>query len=385
MKAPRGWDEVAQSAWNAGRKGDAVGRMMAVVGRSDVTPALALQAVFYLFTDGHYPPAREILEQAAARFPDDHQILLNLAVLQSRMHDHAAAKPTLERYLAAGGDDAGAADGLAIACHKLGDDAAARDWGTRSIEQKSAEAAANAPVLTLGEPRAEGADIIAFSLWGDHSRYLRGALHNAVRAALVYPGWTCRFWVDDSVPVDLLTALDAQGAELVREAGQPSQRHRLTRRFLAADDPGVRRYLVRDCDSLVNAREAAAVAAWIDSGKPFHAMRDWWTHTDPLLAGLWGGAGGVLPPLAPLLAAYHPRTVETANWDQWFLRDTVWPSIRGETLVHDRCFRSAGSRPFPAPDPPGNLHVGQNEYAVRQAEQAAELARFANTVPSLRL
>jgi hypothetical protein len=35
--------------------------------------------------------------------------------------------------------------------------------------------------------------------------------------------------------------------------------------------------------------------------------------------------------------------------------------------------------------PIGNLHVGQNEFAVRKAEQAAELARFRTSVPSLKL
>jgi hypothetical protein len=317
--------------------------------------------------------------------PDHLELLINLAVLQDRTKDPAAARATLEHYVALGGKDPNAFDGLCAACHRTGDDDSAREWGRRSIEEKTRAAARTAPELTLGKPRAEGAKIIAFSLWGPNPRYLRGALHNCVRAGLVYPGFRCRFYVDASVPADLLEALSAQGAELVVEEGEPSQRRKLTRRFLAADDPAVAVYLVRDCDSLVNAREAAAVGEWLDSGKAIHVMRDWWTHTDPMLAGMWDGLGGVLPPLEPIIESYKAGVLETPNWDQWFLRDRIWPGVRDVALVHDRLFATEGARPFPGPAPGGNLHVGQNEFVVRGEQQARELAPFKAKVPSLQL
>ena len=43
------------------------------------------------------------------------------------------------------------------------------------------------------------------------------------------------------------------------------------------------------------------------------------------------------------------------------------------------------AQPFPTPTPPGQEHVGQNEYASDQAAQAAALADFAARVPALRL
>jgi hypothetical protein len=100
---------------------------------------------------------------------------------------------------------------------------------------------------------------------------------------------------------------------------------------------------------------------------------------------MWGGLGGVLPPLKPLIEGYRSKQVETPNWDQWFLRDRVWPSIASVSFVHDRFFRPGGSAPFPGPEPEGNYHVGQNEFAVRKAEQAKALAAFRADVPSLRL
>lgn len=386
MGLPKGWDPAAHAEWEAKRAPKAIALVVARLNAEPAPPAeLALQASYYLFLGNAFAPARQILETAEKYHPDHLPLLLNLAVLCARTNDFAAARTRLERYLALGGTDFGAYDGLAAACHKLGDDDASRDWGRMAIAQKTAVASKLAPPLRLGEPRSEGRWLISFSLWGDNPRYLRGAVHNAIRAPQVYPDFRCRFYLDASVPADVACLLAELKAETIIEDGAPDNRHRLTRRFLLADDPSVQRYLVRDCDSLVNAREAAAVKLWIVSGKPFHIMRDWWTHTDPILAGMWGGMGGVLPPLAPLIASYKPRTMETPNWDQWFLRDRIWPSIRAHALVHDRCFHDGDSQPFPGLPPRGNLHVGQDEYAVRRAEQAAELAPFKATAPSLRL
>jgi hypothetical protein len=68
---------------------------------------------------------------------------------------------------------------------------------------------------------------------------------------------------------------------------------------------------VRDADSVLNLRERLAVDDWLASGRWFHIMRDWWSHTDLVLAGMWGGVAGVLPPCAAdgeLSAQYHGNT-----------------------------------------------------------------------------
>ncbi len=386
MGIAKGWDPAAHAEWQAGRPQQAITLVLNRLGSLPIPSAeLSLQAGYYLFLDNAYQPARHILETASKAHPEHLPLLLNLAVLYIRTKSPADARRTLEHYVALGGEDVAAADGLATACHRSGDDVASRMWGKRAIEQKTREAAALAPPLALGEPREGGASIIAFSLWGDNVRYLRGAIANARRAPIIYPGWTCRYYLDGSAPPDVTDALARLGCEIVMESGTPAARHRLSRRFLVADDPAVLRYMVRDCDSVINEREAAAVGQWTQSSKPFHVMHDWWTHTDPILAGMWGGTGGVLPPIAPLIANYRSRSMETPNWDQWFLRDCIWTSIREQTLVHDRLFESEGSQPFPGPTPEGNLHVGQDEYAVRRTLQAAELAEFAASVPSLGL
>jgi hypothetical protein len=380
-----GFDEQAAVDWESGRLQQALQRMWALATRPDADLGCVLQAMYYMYCAGTFRPAQDIARAALPRFPNDLDLLLNAGVIDLRLDDHDAARQLFERYLGLGGTEETALDGLATACHGLGDDAAARRWGEQAIVAKTERAERTFPPIALGAPRGEGADVIAFSLWGAEPRYLRGALLNVVRARSFYPGFVCRFMVDPSVPVDLLRALEGEGAELAHDPTAPDLRRRLTRRFTVADDPAVRRYLVRDADSVVNARDAAAVGEWMADGRPFHVMRDWWTHTDPILAGMWGGIGGVLPPLAPLIADYRPDHAETGHVDQWFLRDCVWPSIRAVSMVHDRCYRLDGSRPFPTPDPPDEDHVGQNEHGVVAERTAEDLVPFARTVPSLRL
>ena len=89
-------------------------------------------------------------------------------------------------------------------------------------------------------------------------------------------------------------------------------------------------------------------------------MRDWWTHTDPILAGLWGGIAGAFPDLSARLAGFIRTKPFSSNWDQLFLRDQVWPAIRDQVMVHDRCFPAYRAQPFPPSTPSGREHVGQN-------------------------
>ncbi|WP_231596249.1 hypothetical protein [Synechococcus sp. CBW1108] len=227
--------------------------------------------------------------------------------------------------------------------------------------------------------------MIAFSIWGSNPRYLRGALRNALLIPDLYPGWQARFHLDTTVPLEFRELLQSLGAELrLMPAGQ-SMRQKLCWRFLVANDPAVGRFLVRDCDSVVNQREVAAVQQWLASERWFHVMRDWWSHTDPILAGMWGGVAGVLPDLTALLSAYRPPAKETANVDQWFLRDLLWGSIRPLALVHDRCFRSEGSVPWPDPEPVGNRHVGQNEFGAQREGQSLWLAGWLQRYPCLQV
>ncbi|HET7708161.1 MAG TPA: tetratricopeptide repeat protein [Sphingomicrobium sp.] len=385
---PKGWDPPAHALWIEGKRHEAVQRVLIPINKHAAKPPkpLLAQFAYYLFLLPDYRAAADVLGRAHALYPEDMEIHLNLATAQSRAKAHKSAIATAESYIAKQGSDPNIFDMLAHSHYRLGHFEAAKAAAERALAIKD-EAAAAAPPLALQPIPGnldDKANVIAFSLWGSNPRYLRGALHNVLSAKKVYSGWTCRFYVDSSVDAGVREALVELGAELHqhRILGMPQ---RLSRRFAVADDPVVGRFLVRDCDSVVNAREAQAVGEWIDSGKPFHIMRDWWTHTDPILAGMWGGIAGVLPSMGSLLGRYKTRQLETPNWDQWFLRDCVWPLIRDEALIHDRYFASRNATPFPGDIPAGNLHVGQDEFAVRRGIQKKILQGWLDRLPVLRM
>jgi len=386
---PVTWHREASALWAAGMRDAAVTMSLTALDADPAPDADAfIQPGFYLFQLERFDIGTAVLERAVAKFPDHPMILLSLGSSYSRWHKHSQAIPLLERFLALGIVDASAYDALAMSCSSTGDTIRARVFGTLALNEKDAltRDRRGSPALNPPGDAASRRKVISFSLFGSHPRYLRGALQNVLVARTLYPGWTCRFTVDGSVNATFLAVMAEEGAEIVHdESGDDDVRHRLCRRFLVADDPEVGYYMVRDCDSVVSPREAAAVAEWLDSGLPFHAMRDWYTHTDPLLAGMWGGIAGMFPDMAGAIAAFREATPLNTNWDQFFLRDQLWPAIRDEVMVHDRYFTAHRARPFPTPTPKGTEHVGQNEYGAGESGQAAALAAFAERIPALQL
>lgn len=391
MSIPESWHQDAHRRWQSGERQGAVEAVLAEINRAPVPlpRGLAMQFAYYVSMAGDWASAAAMLESLCRDHPADTQGLLNLGVACSRAGNAARAIEVMYQVLAREPGHVVAWDSLAAACARSRRFSEAKQAGEAALRHKH-EAAMRAPGIAknraLPRSTADKRRIIAFSLWGARPRYLRGALHNALLANRLFPGWQCRFYVDASVPAALLAALRELGAELVVDTAPAwdQLRRRLTRRFFVANDPSVGFFLVRDCDSVISVREAQAVDEWLLSGKHFHVMRDWWTHTDLILAGMWGGVAGILPNIEGLVGMYDAKRVETPNWDQWFLRDSIWRRIAGDCLIHDRCFQVLDARPFPGELPPGNRHVGQDEYAARSREQADFLADWLKRLPCLR-
>ncbi|MEP7316843.1 MAG: hypothetical protein ABI667_09110 [Sphingomicrobium sp.] len=384
---PKRWDREAASLWREGKSDAAVASSVCTLESMVVPDADAfIQPAFYFFQLNRFDEGAALLERAVALFPDHPMVRLSLGSSYTRARQHQRAIPHLEAFLALGYADMSAFDALAHAHSETGDLIKAKIFGTMALELKdqATKGRHGTPTLNRAIDPSGKRKIIAFSLFGSGQKYLRGALHNVLAAKALYPEWTCRFYADDSVDADLLSALAEEGADVVMDgSGNRDFRYLLCRRFLVSDDPSVGHFMVRDADSAVNPREAAAVAEWLESGLPFHTMRDWYTHTDPLLAGMWGGTAGVFPAMASTIAGFLANVPMSTNWDQYFLRDQVWPTIRNDCMVHDRCFGSHAARPFPTPTPPGREHVGQNEFASDTAAQASLLEAFAERVPAL--
>ena len=382
---PQGCVAAAQEKWVLGAQQAAIDLLLAAINaHGAVKPKpLLIQFAYYLSLLGDWAAAARVFADTITQHGPDWQVYKNTAVARNKPGDYAGAIADLLRAQALQPDDFYIQDGLAHAYYHLRQYESATSAGISALTLKDAAARRPATQPTRPAQYAGTDKIIAFSLWGRHPRYLRGALRNALLIDDLYPGWRARFYLDATVPQDFRDTLASLGADLRLMPAEAASGEKLTWRFLVANDPAIDRFLVRDCDSVIGMREAQAVAAWIASGKSFHAMRDWWTHTDLILAGMWGGKAGMLPDLHALWRAYVPGLMPTANVDQWFLRDRVWPLIRDDALVHDRCYRVPGSLPFPSPDPPGEAHVGQDEFAAARARQTSLLVAWIARLPIL--
>jgi hypothetical protein len=115
--------------------------------------------------------------------------------------------------------------------------------------------------------------------------------------------------------------------------------------------------LIRDCDSRLNPREAAAVTEWLASGKKFHVMHDHLHHIDwPMLGGMWGVRGGVLTDMERRIAAWSVWNAKPD--DMIFLAQCVWPEAQSDLVHHSSVATSAPAVAFP-PHSPWTGFVGE--------------------------
>lgn len=205
--------------------------------------------------------------------------------------------------------------------------------------------------------------VIAYGLYGSDPKYCTGAIRNSELVHEIFPGWVARFYYREDVPAEVLSALKKNGAELVAmHKGSSTTKGNIAGmfwRFLVADDPTVDRYIVRDSDSRLNAREAHAVAEWIASGKGVHTIRDHPNHDRPLNGGLWGGVKGAFPRMSEEVKAFSNK--QSYGGDLQFLNTVVWPRVKNNQIGHDAytCTKYPNSKPFPTKRPENYQHVGQ--------------------------
>ena len=338
---------------------------------------------------GDWTGACALAEQALAWLPGHPQILGDVALCRMRLERLDEALAAYQQALQGLPNDANLHDGLAE-LHGLRGAAArragaapdvveqafslARSHGQQALALKDAASAQpvhwplpapTPPAPPTGE-QAAGRLVLAYSLFGDNPRYGETMVLNAQAARQLLPDWTVRVYGNDTVPAGVRSRLQALGVQWVdcgTEAWQGV--HPLMWRFAVMEDPGVARWLLRDADSLLSTREVAAVQAWLASDRWFHMMRDFYTHTELLLAGLLGGCGGVFTDLLPRMRDYlrtHPGELRVV--DQHFLRQQIWPTVRQSLLTHDSWFGFLDAQPFPShaadPDLGADFHVGCN-------------------------
>lgn len=196
--------------------------------------------------------------------------------------------------------------------------------------------------------------LISMSLWGNDDLYVLGAIENARLVESVYPGWRMRVYCDKgNRAVPELVRLGAQVYQLSHPGGEFPRFWR----FWPLSEKGIDAVIVRDADSRLNVREAAAVADWLASGRKWHIMRDHPDHANwPVLAGMFGGRGMAWPNIAEDI-------VLTAKWadkldDQRFLGGR-WEIISRDMKHHSSVpTPHPNAEPFPA-HPPYKGFVGE--------------------------
>jgi hypothetical protein len=244
----------------------------------------------------------------------------------------------------------------------------AKAWGARSLAMRAAEATCpEAERVKRQRPRPFSParrqhNVIAFSLFGGDPFYRECAVTIARSARGIFPEFTCRFYCSTEIPQNVNEALSRAGARVLVGGTRPDvARHPFSGafwRFLPFDDPDVDMVLVRDVDSPFTFRERLAIDYWLASDAPFLTMRDSAQHTEPLMAGMWGGFTGLLPPLSPVMWKYIPSG-SSKFVDQRFLRLFIWPRIREATLAIDSVYKLGRSVEYPADSRrPGALSVG---------------------------
>ncbi len=337
---------------------------------------------------GNFPLARQCCEDVLRVMPSNMQVLSDYALTLMRVGDYKKSYKTYQKiYQAPAPARAQASetwlDGLTEVCGWLEKHDEVARYGLESLTHsdaifskgaKVAYPSAAPPPINRSNP-AE--NIISFSLYGGQPRYCETLLKNVEVARELYPDWICRIYLDDSVPQHVWQRLKQSNSELVDMSHEKTIFPTLWR-FLVMDDPGVKRYIVRDADSLLSEREVAAVEAWLHSDKWFHHMRDYFSHTELLLAGMWGGCHGVFhnteQQMRDFIAQYEGSERYT---DQYFLKVALWPTARESLLNHDDIFNFHDAQPWPAHQPirwqTDSFHVGSNAGFASMAGKTAQV------------
>lgn len=324
---------------------------------------------------GDYAKAYQHVKKAVNLVPQHPGALSDLAYTELRLRRYDDAYQHYMQAIKASGSNVNTNlyDGLTEVCHHLNKKEEKIKFGRLAISTKK-ELTKNEPALNIPPHKPvpfssnPQENIIAFSLFGANPRYCETSILNTKLAQEIYPEWTCRFYIDDTVPELVQKRLQANGAQVVHVSSTQKQLSGLFWRFLVMDDPLVKRFLIRDADSIVSYREKAAIDAWLKSDQWFHLMRDSYSHTELILAGMWGGCSGIFHNIEAHVRDYVATGKYPDNRviDQHYLRYRVWPTLKQSVLVHDSQQFDENGIDFPAyelasmQNDPDNFHVGMD-------------------------
>jgi tetratricopeptide (TPR) repeat protein len=199
--APQFYDTMRELL-RAGKNDEAIVKLCAlVVIRPD--DLLAKELLFdAFFQKRDWLPAVALAEELARRQPDIARSQKALIATLSNVKRYEEAIAQALRYIVRHGEDLMILDALKVGYFYTGKVDEAIRYGQGALELRDLEACRDQPPVTMTEQSGppSGHNVISFSLWGTAPFYSYGAMINLVLSRTVYPGWTCRYYVDATVP-----------------------------------------------------------------------------------------------------------------------------------------------------------------------------------------
>ena len=212
--------------------------------------------------------------------PDDRNAWLALGNAHGALGQQKEAIAAIEHALALDGGNIDALSAINKICFEANRLEDAVRYGEQALKAKDrlfcgafpglAERYSSSFELKLRatSPAHATLDVVAFSLWGDKPIYSEGMVQNAQLARDLYPGWQCRLYHDGSVETALIQRLNKLDVTCIRV--DPSRQELMGTfwRFLASDDPEVRRFVCRDADARLSRRRGVGAVGSAFSHNP---------------------------------------------------------------------------------------------------------------------
>lgn len=188
-------------------------------------------------------------------------------------------------------------------------------------------------LASIPHPQNVRTGVIAYSLYGSEAIYLHGACINAEMVRHIYAGFIPRFYIDETVPRDIVARLVELHCEIVwmpRHEGHEGALWRLK----ALEDPSVDFVCIRDVDSRLSYRDRTMFEQWVQSGFDYHAVRDHPWHKNPVILSHFNSRKPfTLPTKEGLSKSY--------NQDEWYFANRVLPLLGDSVAYHDTFCSSA--------------------------------------------